>query len=134
VPSALSEVTLTDPNGAEHQLQARAGIAIVPHPDQPGFYLVSYQGPHPGSALAVVNLTSAAESDLRPTPPGSAAANGEVRATSSPVTEAAGDLSFVLALIALLAIALEVVWLTRAKGRALAGSLRPRRPERGGAA
>jgi len=134
VPSALSEVTLTDPNGTEHPLEARGGIAIVPHPDQPGFYLVSYQGPHPGSALAVVNLTSAAESDLRPSPPGSAAAIGEVRGTNSPVAEAAGDLSFVLATLALLAIVVEVVWLTRAKSSAIAGSIRPRRPERGGAA
>jgi hypothetical protein len=131
VPNALSQVTLTDPKGQEHPLESRAGIAIVPHPDQPGFYLVSYQGPRPGSALAVVNLTSASESDLRASPPGSSPSGSEVRTTTSPVAEPAGDFGFALALVALLAIVGQVVWLTRAPSRAVAGAIRPRSPERG---
>jgi hypothetical protein len=134
VPSTLQQVTLTDPAGTESPLEARSGIAIVPHPNQPGFYLVSYQGPHPGVGLSVVNLTSASESDLRPVPPGSARSQGVTRATGSPVVESAGDWGFVAALLGLAAIVAQVVWLTRTVPQVQAGKIRPLRPERRGAA
>lgn len=134
VPSSLQQVTLTDPAGTESPLEARSGIAIVPHPNQPGFYLVSYQGAHPGVGLSVVNLTSASESDLRSVPPGSASSNGVTRATASPVVESAGDWGFVAALLGLAAIVAQVVWLTRSVPQVQAGKIRPLRPERRGAA
>jgi hypothetical protein len=134
VPSALQQVKLTDPAGVESVLEARSGVAIIPHPDQPGFYLVSYSGAHPGVALSVVNLTSEGESDLRPAPPGSRASEGQPQASRSPVTESPGDWGFLAAGLALLAIVLQVVWLTRTPGRVEAGRIRPLRPERRGTA
>jgi hypothetical protein len=134
VPSALTQVKLTDPAGVESVLEARSGVAIIPHPDDPGFYLVSYTGPHPGSALSVVNLTSEAESDLRKATPASAPSNGSIAPTRSPVTEAPSDWGFLLAALALLAIVIQVVWLTRSTGRVDAGRIRPLRPERRGTA
>lgn len=134
VPPSLQQVTLTDPAGVESVLEARSGVAIVPRPDQPGFYLVSYAGPRPGSALSVVNLTSPSESDLRRVEPGSAASQTAPAATRSPVAESPGDWSFLAAAVALLAIVLQVVWLTRSPGKVEAGRIRPLRPERRGAA
>lgn len=134
VPSALSQVTLTDPSGQETTLETRDGIAIVPHPSQPGFYLVSYQGPHPGVALSVVNLTSEGESDLRRVPPGSASAPNAARTTTSPVVEPVGDWGFLVALVGLAAIVAQVVWLTRQAPQVQAGKIRPLRPERRGTA
>jgi hypothetical protein len=134
VPASLEQVTLTDPAGVDSVLEARAGVAIVPRPDQPGFYLVSYAGPRPGSALAVVNLTSPSESDLRQVEPGSAASQTAPVTTRSPVAESPGDWSFLAAAVALLAIVLQIVWLTRSPGKVEAGRIRPLRPERRGAA
>jgi hypothetical protein len=135
VPGAISQVTLTDPAGVESQVEARSGVAVIARPDQPGFYLVSYAGPHPGVALSVVNLTSAQESDLRAAPPGSAAASSDTPGASrSAVTEPPGDWGFLAAAVALLAIVVQVAWLTRTPGRVEAGRIRPLRPERRGAA
>jgi len=132
VPSALAQVTLTDPAGVESVLETRGGVAIIPHPDQPGFYMVSYAGPQPGVALSVVNLASASESDLRPAAPGSGPSEGQAGATRSPVVESPGDWGFLAAGLALLAIVAQVVWLTRAPGRVETGRIRPLRPERRG--
>jgi hypothetical protein len=135
VPSALSQVSLTDPSGAESVLEARSGVAIVPHPDQPGFYLVSYTGPRPGVALAVVNLTSEAESDLRAlAPAGAARAAAPSSSSRSTVTEPPRDWGFVAAALALVAIVLQVSWLTRTPGRVDTERVRPLRPERRGLA
>jgi von Willebrand factor type A domain/Aerotolerance regulator N-terminal len=126
-------ITLTDPAGVESRLDAPSGMAIVPHPDQPGFYLLAYGGPRPGVALSVVNLTSATESDLRAAPPGSKASAGASHASHSSVTEPPTDWGFLAAGIALAGIVLEVLWLTRRPGRVEAGRIRPLRPERRGA-
>jgi hypothetical protein len=132
VPSALQQVKLTDPAGVESVLEARSGVAIIPHPDQPGFYLVNYEGPHPGVALSVVNLTSESESDLRQATPGGVGTSERPRASRSSVTESPGDWGFLAAAVALLAIVVQVVWLTRTPGRVEAGRIRPLRPERRG--
>ncbi|HYQ17468.1 MAG TPA: VWA domain-containing protein, partial [Polyangiaceae bacterium] len=134
VPAALSQVTLTDPAGVESQLEARNGLATIPHPDQPGFYLVSYAGAHPGVALSVVNLTSPAESDLRAGATTSEAAGAEPSPLRRAlVSEAPGDWGYVAAAIALLAIVLQISWLTRVPARVDAARVRPLKPERRGA-
>jgi hypothetical protein len=117
VPVAATRVTLTDPRGTETELESRGGVALVPSPDQPGFYLVSYGGLRPGSALAVVNLTSELESNLRATPPTTATDQLVPAATRSGIAESPGDLAFVAAALALAAIVAQVWWLTRAPGR-----------------
>ncbi len=133
VPAGTSKVTLTDPTGRESELEARAGIALVPSPDQPGFYLVSYAGARPGVALSVVNLTSEVESDLRKSAPSSAAAGPQAGVTRSAVTESPGDFGFIAAAIALAAIVAQVLWLTRSPRRVQSERVRPLRPERQGA-
>jgi hypothetical protein len=134
VPTSLEQVTLTDPSGHESQLDARSGLAIVPHPNEPGFYLVSYQGDHPGLSLSVVNLTSAAESDLRGPLPGSVSApSNAATMTQSKVVESAEDWGFLAAAIALAAVALQVWWLTRTPAEVQSARIRPLRPERRGA-
>lgn len=130
VPVGATKLTLTEPNGHESELEARGGVAIVPAPDQPGFYLVTYGGPRPGSALSVVNLTSEQESDLRPSPPIAEPAGPAPAVTRSAIAESPGDLGFIAAAVALAAIVAQVWWLTRRPAQVDAGRVRPLRPER----
>ncbi|RYZ05316.1 MAG: VWA domain-containing protein [Myxococcales bacterium] len=130
VPASATKVSLTEPSGRESELEARGGVALVPSPDQPGFYLLSYQGQRPGVALAVVNLTSEVESDLRPSPAGAEAAGPAPATTRSAVTESPGDLGFIAAALALAAIVAQVWWLTRTPARVDPSRARPLRPER----
>jgi hypothetical protein len=134
VPATLQRVTLTDPSGRESQLDARGGLAIVPHPNEPGFYLVSYAGEQPGVSLSVVNLTSAVESDLRGPAPGSVAATAATGAGSrATVVESAQDWGFLAAALALAALVLQVWWLTREPAPVQSTRIQPLRPERRGA-
>jgi hypothetical protein len=134
VPAALTQVTLTDPAGVESPLDARDGIAIVPQPHQPGFYLVSYQGEQAGVALSVVNLTSTREADLRDHAPGGQMPTASAAAGNrAPVLEPPPDWGFLAAALALLLVVLEVVWLTRSPAKVESGRIRPLRPERRGA-
>lgn len=135
VPSDVTEVTLSDPSGAETRLEARSGLTVIPRPDQPGFYLASYAGARPGTALAVVNLTSEAESDLRPPPGAAEVSDGPAeRPVSTSITDLPDDWGYGVAALALLLLVLEVVWLTRAPARVDAARVRVRVPERRGAA
>jgi hypothetical protein len=134
VPSGLTQVTLADPAGNESQLEVRGGVAIVPQPSAPGFYLISFGGARPGVVLSVVNLTSAAESNLRPTSTKAQVAGAVPVARTSRVLEAPGDWGFLAAAVALLAIVVQVVWLTRRPRRVDSESIRPLRPERRGSA
>jgi hypothetical protein len=134
VPAALQQVTLTDPAGRETQLDARSGLAIVPHPNEPGFYLVSYSGEHAGSSLSVVNLTSAVESDLRGPAPGNVTSNANAAVSSrGGIVESAEDWGFLAAAVALAALALQVWWLTRSPAQVQSARIQPLRPERRGA-
>jgi hypothetical protein len=135
VPSHLDQVNLVDPSGKESQLEARDGVAIIPQPNLPGFYLVSYAGDHPGVALSVVNLTSSSESDLLNSAPAAArgaGANGLT--TRSAVTEPPADWGFLAAALALAAVVAQVLWLTRSPGRVESGRIKPLRPQRQGGA
>lgn len=130
VPISATQVTLTEPSGRESELSARGGVALVPSPDEPGFYLLSHAGPRAGVALSVVNLTSELESDLRPSPAIEEPTGPVLAATRSAVTESPADLGFMAAAVALAAIVAQVWWLTRAPARVDAGRVRQRRPER----
>ncbi len=135
VPATLQQVTLTDPAGRETPLDARSGLAIVPHPNDPGFYLVSYAGDRAGSSLSVVNLTSPVESDLRGPAAGAvAAAAGTTSATRAGIVESAEDWGFLAAAVALAALVLQVWWLTRSPAQVQSARIQPLRPERRGAA
>jgi hypothetical protein len=133
IPADVEQVALTDPAGRESKLAAHGGVAVVPSPEEPGFYLLTYAGQHPGSLLSVVNLTSPTESDLR-----HHAATPELTAASKPsqagVAEAPDDWGFLAALAALVAIVIQVLWLTRRPRAVEPSKIRPLRPERGAAA
>lgn len=134
VPRWVEKATLLDPNGVETELEARSGIAIIARPDQPGFYLLSFQGPRPGVALSVVNLLSEFESNLGSTATGPVPVGSEpLRPSRSALLEPPGDWGFLAALAALLAISVQVFWLTRAPDRVETGRIRAQRPERRGA-
>jgi hypothetical protein len=133
VPPTLQQVTLTDPAGRESQLDARNGLAIVPHPNDPGFYVVSYQGDQAGSSLSVVNLTSPVESDLRGPAPGSLTAGATPPSVSrAGIVEPAEDWGFLAAAVALGALLLQVWWLTRRPAQVESARIQPLRPERRG--
>jgi len=134
VPSGLSQVTLTDPSGQESQLEARGGLTVIPRPDQPGFYLVTYSDPRPGVALSVVNLTSPSESDLRGGPTAAGPPDTSPSTAGGSISsEAPGDWGYLAAAVALLAITAQVAWLTRRPDRVDASRVQPLRPERRGA-
>jgi len=131
VPTSVERVTLTDPAGRESQLEARGGVAIIPSPADPGFYLLSFAGERTGTALSVVNLTSATEGDLSRAVGSAVAAGGTAEAgTRSPIAESPGDWGFLAAAVALLAIVAQVAWLTRKPRSVESSKIRPRRPER----
>lgn len=130
VPSSLQQVTLTDPAGKESLLDARGGIAIIPQPSTPGFYLVSYQGERSGVALSVVNLSSRSESDLRSAVRAAAGPSAGLEPTRSPTAEADAEWGFIAAAIALLGLLVQVTWLTRTPGKVESGRIKPLRPER----
>ena len=87
-----------------------------------------------GSTASVVNLTSAAESNLRPVASDDAVAASARLASRSVKLDAPGDWGYLAAAVALLCIVLQVVWLTRRPDRVDSGNIRPLRPERRGAA
>lgn len=135
VPAEVSQVAMSDPGGQDSKLEAKDGLVIVPHPDTPGFYLVSYSTPRAGAALSVVNLTSSAESNLRVAAAVSSAAGAsQDDAGARPITESPADFTFLLAALSLLCIAAEVAWLTREPRPVDAGRVRALRPEKGAAA
>lgn len=111
VPHDVREVTIERPDKTEWKVPAHAGLAVGPGPERAGFYFATYAGAHPGSMLIPVNLTSAAESDLR-------RAAGEPTTAAAPkrasaVADSTTDWAWLLAAVALLAAALDVLWVTR---------------------
>ncbi len=126
LPPEVKQVTLTPPSGEQEPLVARAGLAIIPDVSQAGFYHAAWTDSAPGSALAVANLTSRAESDTRPHElaqggPTAAGAGGDQDAALTPWL-------WLLALLALALICFDAYWLTR-RSRARAPSA-PRAPRR----
>lgn len=134
VPPSATDLEVLGPGdepGATKKLDAslRAGLAVVPEASRVGLYRVTWKGPAAGSLVVPVNLTSAAESDLRPKPVG-AGAKGEVNvAKAGDARPALAEWGWVLALAALVFVLLDVWWLTRAPTRARSAAL-PVAPER----
>jgi len=122
VPLETTEVELERPDGTRLKVPAHGGVAAAPGADRAGFYYASWQGQRPGSTLVPVNLTSAAESDLRPRalelPKGKAATVRDANA----LADAVSDWSWLLAAVGLLLAAADVFWVTRSARR---GAVRP---------
>lgn len=136
VPLDVSEIEIERPDQTRTTVPARAGLAVAPGPERSGFYYVSWKGARPGSTLVPVNLTSAAESDLRERelqlPSERAAASVQKPAELS---DAVSDWSWWLAAVALALAVADVFWVTRGvrkPGAPLGTPPRPIRSQRSG--
>lgn len=102
-------------------VSTHAGLAIVPNATRVGLYRVDWKGPQPGSTLVPVNLTSSAESDVRPRP----IEAGPAGVTVTPASDEASALTewgWVAALLALALLLFDLYWVTRPpRRRALSG-------------
>jgi hypothetical protein len=112
VPAGTKSVQVEGPGMPARDVAARDGFAILPPLDRAGLYHVRWSEPHVGEALVPVNLTSARESDVRPRPvkvEGSAApAAATVRGLDTQ-----SEWATWLGLLAALALAFDVYWVTR---------------------
>jgi hypothetical protein len=126
VPPSAERVDVEDPSGKRFEVTAREGAAVIPETSRAGFYWLSFAGTPVASRVLAVNLTSEAESDLRRTLPPSE--SGAIRSGAAGI-EGHVDASWMLAALALLFLAADVFWLTRAP-RTRRELLRPQAPER----
>lgn len=126
VPVDLEELRVEDPSGASRELPVNGGLAVLPETTRAGFYFVSWQGERPGSVLLPANLTSEAESDLAPRELGTSTPASAARRGALP--QALTEWTWVFALLALLLLAADVVWWTRAPSRGSALRRRPGEP------
>jgi len=111
VPPDVEHATVAGPDGEISEVNARAGLAVVPEVAQAGFYHVSWQGSRPGSVLVAANLTSEAESNTSPRPLERGRTASAPRQASQ--LESHNDWDWVLAALALLLLAVDAWWLTR---------------------
>lgn len=68
VPTDVTEVRVSLPDGSEELLRAANGSALLPETPQAGFHFFSWGGLEPGSALVAANASSERESDPRRDP------------------------------------------------------------------
>lgn len=116
VPSSVAMVEVSRPGMESVSMPARGGLAVIPDTTRPGLYRVSYTGPEAGTLVVPVNLVSEAESDL--------SRSLSPHATGAVTVRAEGDHpiahrehAFWLALLALILLVADVVWLTRGGSR-----------------
>ncbi len=127
VPPDVTEVEVEDPAKKTLKLPARGGLCVVPEVQKSGFYFVSWKGIRPGSVLIAANLTSEAESDIRPKELKEGKTAVHV-AEAKDLADAHTDWGWLLAALALAFIGFDAWWLTR---RPQARTLRtPRLPDR----
>jgi hypothetical protein len=127
VPAVLTQVKIEAPGSKPATAPARDGLAVISDTSIAGHYLVSWEGPTPGSALIPVNLTSEKETDLRGGPLAIEKQGATVNKASE-LADAHTDWSYLVAALALGLVALDAWWLTR---RATPSPvLAPPRPER----
>jgi len=112
VPAGVARVLLDGPAMSEREVATRDAFAILPPLDRAGLYHVRWDEPHVGSALVAVNLASAPESDVHARPVRLEGAGAPVAPTVHAV-EAPGEWTTWLGLLAALALALDVYWVTR---------------------
>jgi hypothetical protein len=115
VPAGTAQVLVDGPGLPERPVSARDGLATLPALERAGLYHVRWAEPHVGAVVVAANLTSAAESDVRPRP---LEIDGTSRGTAARADAGTGlgarD-AWVrwLAALAAAALALDLVWITR---------------------
>jgi hypothetical protein len=115
VPAGTQNVLVDGPGLPERQLAVHDGLVTLPSLERAGLYHVRWTEPHVGAVVVAANLTSAAESDVRPRPleiDGSP--QGAPTRPETAVGLGARD-SWIrwLAALAAAALALDLVWVTR---------------------
>lgn len=110
VPSDVDTASLQGPNGSE-PLKAHSGLAVVANTTRAGFYQVTWGGRQPDTRLLAVNLTSAAESDIRGRPVDWLARGDEgATATMAPPIQ---QLGWILSALGLGFLVADTWWYTR---------------------
>jgi hypothetical protein len=115
VPAGTVEVLVDGPGVQERRVPARDGLATIPALERAGLYHVRWTEPHVGGLVIAANLTSAAESDVRPRPleiDGTSRAPGAGPGTVRGLGARDAWVRW-LAAIAAAALALDLVWITR---------------------
>lgn len=113
VPPGTPSITVDGPGMKEVEVAARLDFAIVPPLDRAGLYAVRWTAPHIGDAIIAANLTSEAESDVRPKPIAIAGGPSAGTVSASQVADAHNEWGAWLALLAAAVILLDVWWITR---------------------
>jgi hypothetical protein len=115
VPAGTVEVLVDGPGVQERRVPARDGLATIPALERAGLDHVRWTEPHVGGLVIAANLTSAAESDVRPRPleiDGTSRAPGAGPGTVRGLGARDAWVRW-LAAIAAAALALDLVWITR---------------------
>ncbi len=115
VPAVTTQVVVDGPGAPERPVPARDGLATLPALERAGLYHVRWTDPHVGGVVIAANLTSAAESDVRPRPLELDRAPRETPATPDRSAGLGARDAWVrwLAALAAAALALDLVWITR---------------------
>ena len=113
VPPGTSRVLAEGPEMPEREVSARDAFAILPPLVRVGLYHVRWSDPHVGAALIAANLTSARESDIRRRPVTIAGSGISAASTAGRASEGHDQWARWLALMAALALAFDVYWVTR---------------------
>jgi hypothetical protein len=113
VPPGTTQVLASGPDMPEREVAARDGFAILPPLVRAGLYHVRWSEPHVGATLIAANLTSGRESDVRRR--AVTIAGTGVSGSPSVGRASEGHDQWVrwLALLAALALAFDVYWVTR---------------------
>jgi hypothetical protein len=121
VPPGTTTVQVDGPGAPEHAVAARDGVATLPALDRAGLVHVRWMEPHVGGVVVAANLTSAAESDVRPRPLtlDASSPSGPGSATPAIVTPPPSREGWVrwLAALAAAALTLDLIWVTRTPRR-----------------
>lgn len=112
LPKDASNVEARGPDDARLDVSVRGGVAYVPPPSRAGIYRVSYDGDAAATQNIAVNLTSAAESDLRTRIELPMSANVQVR-DAADVPLRYRDLAWILGLVVMAVLLFEVWYFTR---------------------
>ena len=124
VPAGTTQVVVDGPGVAERSVAARDGLATLPALERAGLYHVRWTEPHVGAVVVPANLTSAAESDVRPRPLEiDGTSHGPAKPDATVGLGARDSWVRWLAALAAVALALDLVWITR-QPRRREGSVR----------
>lgn len=128
LPRDVKQLDVEGPAERHFIAHAEQGLGVLPPLLESGFYHVSWAGAEPGSVLIAANLLDPVESDLLHPEgePTSATGLGPVATTTPDPTF---EYTWVAALLALVALCVDVIWLTRRPRHFHPGRAPPERPQ-----